>query len=66
MLEPALQAARQKHCLCGGASSRVFTEFTYQTRESWSRERRVIGKAEVTAAGDNPRFIREQSVGGRF
>jgi hypothetical protein len=35
----------------------VFTEFQYQTRESWSRERRVIAKAEVTGKGDNPRFV---------
>jgi hypothetical protein len=57
MLEPALEAARAKHCLCGGNSTRVFTEFQYQTRESWSRERRVIAKAEVTGKGDNPRFV---------
>lgn len=25
--------------------------------KSWSRARRVIGKAEVLSAGDNPRFI---------
>ena len=25
--------------------------------KSWSRARRVIGKAEVSAAGDNPRFL---------
>lgn len=36
---------------------REFTEFTYQTAKSWSRVRRVIGKAEVTAQGPNPRFI---------
>jgi hypothetical protein len=36
---------------------RCFTEFEYATRDSWSRPRRVIGKAEVLAAGDNPRFI---------
>jgi hypothetical protein len=36
---------------------RDFTEFEYLTRDSWSRARRVIGKAEVLAAGDNPRFI---------
>jgi hypothetical protein len=36
---------------------RSFTEFEYATRDSWSRVRRVIGKAEVLAAGDNPRFI---------
>lgn len=57
LLEPALMAARQKHCLIGGAASRVFKELLYQTRSTWSRARRVIAKAEVTAQGDNPRFI---------
>lgn len=37
--------------------SRVFKEFQYQTLNSWSRERRVIGKAEHLAKGSNPRFI---------
>ena len=52
----ALADARARHCLTG-ASTRVFTEFEYQTKTSWSRARRVIGKAEVMASGDNPRFI---------
>ena len=56
-LGPALAQARARHCLSGGASTRVFAEFEYQTKTSWSRERRVIGKAEVMAGGDNPRFI---------
>lgn len=38
-------------------ASRVFKDFTYQTRKSWSRERRVVGKAEHLAKGSNPRFI---------
>jgi hypothetical protein len=56
-LGPALADARARHCLVGGASTRVFTEFEYQTKTSWSRKRRVIGKAEVMAGGDNPRFV---------
>ena len=56
-LGPALAAARARYCLAGGASVRVFAEFEYQTRDSWSRARRVIGKAEVMSAGENPRFI---------
>jgi hypothetical protein len=56
-LEPALAQARARRCLTGAPSARVFTEFEYQTTRSWSRARRVIGKAEVMAAGDNPRFI---------
>lgn len=38
-------------------ASRVFKEFTYQTRKSWCRERRVVGKAEHLAQGANPRFV---------
>ena len=37
--------------------ARVFKEFRYQTRESWSRARRVIAKAEHLAKGANPRFV---------
>jgi hypothetical protein len=36
---------------------RSFVEFEYATRDTWSRSRRVIGKAEVLAQGDNPRFV---------
>jgi hypothetical protein len=38
-------------------AARVFKDFRYRTRESWSRERRVVGKAEYLAKGENPRFI---------
>jgi len=40
-----------------GQAARAFKDFTYRTRKSWSRERRVIGKAEHLAKGSNPRFI---------
>ena len=56
-LGPALAAAQTRWCLCGGNPVREFREFAYQTAKSWSRPRRVIGKAEVTAQGANPRFI---------
>ena len=52
-----LAAARARRCLTGAPSARAFKEFDYQTLESWSRPRRVIAKAEVMAAGDNPRFV---------
>jgi hypothetical protein len=38
-------------------ASRVFKDFSYETRESWSRERRVVAKAEHLDKGANPRFI---------
>ena len=34
-----------------------FVQFGYRTRNSWSRFRRVVGKAEVLDKGDNPRFV---------
>jgi Transposase DDE domain group 1 len=40
-----------------GRAARCFKDFSYATRDSWSRERRVIGKAEVTAGEANPRFV---------
>ena len=40
-----------------GEPARRFRDFRYQTRESWSRERRVVGKAEHLAKGSNPRFV---------
>ncbi len=56
-LGPAMGEARLRQCLCGGVSVRVFAQFEYRTLQSWSCARRVIGKAEVTAQGDNPRFV---------
>ena len=55
-LTPALVRAREQAVLVGGAA-RVFAEFRYQTLETWSRARRVIGKAERLGDKDNPRFI---------
>lgn len=40
-----------------GQAARKFKDFQYRTRKSWSRERRVIGKAEYLAKGSNPRFV---------
>ena len=56
-LGPALAAARARHCLTGAASVREFAEFMYRTKDSWSRERRGIGKAKVMKEGENPRFV---------
>jgi len=37
--------------------ARLFAELRYQTRETWSRDRRVVAKAEHLAKGANPRFV---------
>jgi hypothetical protein len=38
-------------------ATRIFKELVYSTLDSWSRERRVVGKAEHLEKGANPRFI---------
>ncbi len=40
-----------------GKAARRFLDFRYRTRESWKRGRRVVGKAEYLAKGENPRFV---------
>ena len=40
-----------------GRPARHFKDFNWSTRDSWSRERRVIAKAEWTQGEANPRFI---------
>jgi len=40
-----------------GHPARVFKDFSWRTRESWSRDRRVVAKAEWTHGEANPRFI---------
>ena len=50
-------AEARRRCLASGAAARVFRDFRYRTRDSWSRARRVVGKAEHTPQGANPRFV---------
>lgn len=55
-LRKHLQRAAVRHAR-SGRPERCFRDFRYETRASWSRRRRVIGKAEVLAKGANPRFL---------
>ena len=56
-----LEQARCEHERTG-EPARVFADFLYTTRKSWSRWRRVIGKAEHLSKGTNPRFIVDLTV----
>ena len=56
IIGPQMQQARTQHQSTGQAA-RVFTEFSYRTRKSWSRSRRVVAKAEYLDKGENPRFL---------
>jgi hypothetical protein len=40
-----------------GQAARVFTEFAYQTNDSWSQPRRVVAKAEQIEGKENPRYV---------
>lgn len=55
LVEELTEAKRQYEQ--NGAAARLFRDFTYQTRESWSCRRRVVGKAEYLDKGANPRFV---------
>ena len=59
-----LLLAASASCLTGRPARR-FKDFQYATRDSWSRRRRVIGKAEWTQGEANPRFIRDLAERGR-
>jgi hypothetical protein len=51
-----LQQAKQEYKQTKKAA-RVFREFEYRTKKTWSKARRVIAKAEHLEKGANPRFI---------
>jgi hypothetical protein len=40
-----------------GAPTRAYRELRYRTRDSWTRERRVVAKAEWLGDKHNPRFV---------
>ena len=50
-------AAARTEAEASGKPARRFKDFRWSTRDSWSRARRVIGKAEWTQNEANPRFI---------
>ena len=64
ILGKELHEAKQQFEATGNAA-RVYKDFRYRTRKSWSRERRVIGKAEHLAKGAEPTLCRNQPVDGR-
>jgi Transposase DDE domain group 1 len=53
-----------------GRPARRFKDFMWSTLDSWSRHRRVIGKAEVTRGEANPRFVvtslRSREIGAQY
>ena len=56
MIEAELLAAKAM-AETSGRPARRFKDFHWSTRDSWSRSRRVVAKAEWTQGEANPRFI---------
>jgi hypothetical protein len=50
-------AEAEEDSKASGAPARRFKEFSWSTRDSWSRQRRVIAKAQGTGGAANPRFV---------
>jgi len=68
-IEAELLAA-EAEAAATGKPARRFKDFRHATLDSWSRRRRVIGKAEWTQGEANPRFIvtslKKAETDGRF
>lgn len=55
-IAPALEEASLLS-RASGQAARVFRDFIWSTKNSWTRRRRVVGTAEWTLLGANPRFV---------
>ena len=58
----------RRRCLARGKASRRYRSFRFRTLKSWSRSRRVVGKAEWLPGGNgaNPRFVVTSLPAERF
>ena len=57
IIQPAMDRANLRYCLTG-VPCREFMEINYSTLTSWTRERRLLCKAEVLVGlKTNPRFV---------
>lgn len=55
-IQKKLNKSKRRYCTTGHPSRR-YQDFKYRTLTSWSRSRRVVGKAEHLEKGANPRFV---------
>ena len=56
-IQAELAEAEAASLAAEGAPARRFKDFMWSTRRSWSRQRRVVAKAEWTQGEANPRFV---------
>ena len=50
-------ADAEAECEAKGRAAHRYVDFEYATRKSWSKKRRVVGKAEWLPGKANPRFV---------
>ncbi len=55
-LAAEFEQVREEHKTTG-KPARAYRDLDYRTKKSWSRTRRVVGKAERLPGKDNPRFV---------
>ena len=65
IIDPEMQQAAAMYQRTGRAA-RMFTEFTYETNNSWSRQRRVVAKAEPIEGKENPRYVVTSLAAGNW
>lgn len=65
ILEPEMEVVRREHELTA-RPARCFKDFRYRTLQTWSRERRVVGKAEQLPGKANPRFVVTSLAPGEY
>lgn len=56
IVEKEMKKAKRRYAQTGRAS-RVYRDFSYRTKRSWARKRRVVGKAEYLPGKENQRFV---------
>jgi hypothetical protein len=56
LVEKEMKKAKRRYAETGQAS-RVYRDFSYRTLKSWTRKRRVVGKAEYIPGKENQRFV---------
>jgi len=57
LLSEAMEQVIEEQQRTGAASLRRYEELLYRTQKTWSRTRRVVGKAERLGEKSNPRFV---------
>ena len=60
------QRMRDRYDAILAAATRVFADLEYQTRDSWSRARRVVGKAEHLVGTPHSAIVKKSVPGGHI